>query len=161
MKRLKIYLDTSVINFLFADDAPNLRDITKDFFENCVQSLKYDVFISNVVLQEIEKTKDEGKKKKLLDIIRKYKFSVLQSTSEVEQLADVYIKEGIVPAKKVEDAQHIAIATCNQMDLLLSWNFKHLANIHRQIAVRSVNERQGYFYPLTMTNPMEALNEED
>jgi len=51
MKKLRIYLDTSVINFLFADDAPEKRDITRKFFEK--QIADYDVFVSAVVMDEI------------------------------------------------------------------------------------------------------------
>lgn len=48
MNKLKIYLDTSVINFLFADDAPEFKEITKDFFEKYVT--EYDVYISDIVI---------------------------------------------------------------------------------------------------------------
>lgn len=79
----------------------------------------------------------------------------------VESLAAAYIREKVIPEKKLEDAQHIAIATSNQVDVLLSWNFKHLANIQKQISVKIVNEREGYFYPLVLANPMEVLYEND
>lgn len=78
-----------------------------------------------------------------------------------DALANVYIREEIIPQRKIEDAQHIAISTCNQIDILISWNFKHLANIQKQIAVRIVNEKEGYFYPLLLTNPMEVMYEND
>lgn len=58
MKKLKLYLDTSVLNFLFAEDAPDFKNVTIDFFENYVAKEKYDVFISNVVIREIEKASD-------------------------------------------------------------------------------------------------------
>ena len=71
MKKLKIYLDTSVINFLFADDVPEFRKITEDFFENYVKKGKYLVYVSDVVIAEIEKTKYGDKKKLLLEVIEK------------------------------------------------------------------------------------------
>jgi len=46
------------------------------------------------------------------------------------------------------------------MDILLSWNFKHLANIKKQMGVKLVNERNGYLYPLLLTTPMEVLYED-
>jgi len=161
MKRLRIYLDTSVINFLFVDDAPEFRKITEDFFRNYVKPQKYEVYVSNVALAEIERTPDEERRSQLLGAIREYGLNLLTVGDEAARLADVYLQEGIVPAKKIEDAQHIAIATCHQLDVLLSWNFKHLANIQKQWAVRIVNEREGYFYPLLLTNPMEVLYEND
>ncbi|MCH8069579.1 MAG: type II toxin-antitoxin system VapC family toxin [Candidatus Marinimicrobia bacterium] len=161
MKRLKIYLDTSVINFLFAIDTPDFQKVTIDFFENYVSLERYIVYISDVVIREIEKTTDEPQKKKLLDIIRQYKLRILTLTEEADLLARIYIKEKIIPPRKIEDAQHIAIATCHLMDLLLSWNFKHLANINIQIKVKVINEKEGYFYPLLLTNPMEVIYESD
>jgi len=161
MKKLKIYLDTSVINFLFVDDAPEFRKITEDFFDNYVKTGKYVTYISDVVIAEIEKTKNVEKKKQLLEVIEKYSLRIFAIDKAVEALAAAYIREKVIPEKKLEDAQHIAIATSNQVDVLLSWNFKHLANIQKQISVKIVNEREGYFYPLVLANPMEVLYEND
>ncbi|HLG30651.1 MAG TPA: hypothetical protein VI387_10610, partial [Candidatus Brocadiales bacterium] len=122
MKKLKIYLDTSVINFLFADDVPEFKKITEDFFENYVKKGKYLVYISDVVIAEIEKTKKGNKKKLLLEVIEKYSLRILALDETSNKLSNVYLREKIIPPKKLEDAQHIAIATCNQMDILLSWN---------------------------------------
>lgn len=161
MKKLKIYLDTSVINFLFADDAPDLKSVTEDFFNNYVEKSKFIVYISDIVIKEIEKTKDEIKRDKLLKIVSKYQLKILELNKDADVLAEFYVKEGIIPEKKIEDAQHIAIATINLMDILLSWNFKHLANIKKQISIKIVNEREGYYYPLILTNPMEVLYEDE
>jgi len=161
MKPLKIYLDTSVINFLFANDTPDLKIITKDFFENFVRLGKYQVFVSDVVIREMEMTEDADRRAQLVSVVRDYSLRILRLNEEAERLAYTYITEKIIPPRNIEDARHIAIASCNQMDILLSWNFKHLANIHKQLAVKIINEREGYFYPLILTNPMEALYEND
>ena len=159
MKKLRLYLDTSVLNFLFAEDVPEFKKITEEFFENYVKKGKYITYVSDVVIREIEKTKDEIKKISLLELIKKYSLQILTLNKDSDALANVYIRENIIPARKIEDAQHIAISTCNQIDILVSWNFKHLANIQKQIAVRIVNEKEGYFYPLILTNPMEVIYE--
>ena len=161
MKKLKIYLDTSVINFLFADDVPEFQKITEDFFENYVKKDKYLVYVSDVVIAEIEKTKHGNKKRLLLEVIEKYSLRILVLDATSDALANVYLREKIIPPKKLEDAQHIAIATCNQMDILLSWNFKHLSNIQKQINVKIINEKEGYSYPLILTNPMEVIYENE
>jgi hypothetical protein len=90
-------------------------------------------------------------------VIEKYSLRILTLDEEADRLSAIYIKEKVVPKKKLEDAQHIAIATCNQMDVLLSWNFEHLANIKKQFAVNTVNEKKGYSHPLILTNPMEVM----
>lgn len=161
MRLLKIYLDTSVISFLFADDAPEFKAITKDFFDNYVKKEKYIVYISDVVIAEIEKTRNEDKKKLLLKVIEDYSLRILSLDSKADDLAKVYVREKIIPPQKLEDAQHIGIATCNKVDILLSWNFKHLSNIQKQISVKIINERAGHFYPLILTNPMEVVYEEN
>ena len=56
-----LYLDTSVINFLFADDAPELKTATIDFFDNFINTSIYEAYISEYVLQEINQTSDEKK----------------------------------------------------------------------------------------------------
>jgi hypothetical protein len=66
----------------------------------------------------------------------------------------------VIPPRYTEDARHIAIATCHEMDVLLSWNFKHLANIKKQTEVRAVNERNGYLHPLLLATPMEVFYED-
>ncbi|MEI6125175.1 MAG: PIN domain protein, partial [Pseudomonadota bacterium] len=61
----------------------------------------------------------------------------------------------------IEDAQHIALATIHSMDILLSWNFKHLANVSKQTKVKLINEHEGYVYPLMLTNPMKVMYENE
>ena len=100
-------------------------------------------------------------KKLLLEVIGKYSLIILTLDKASDDLAKVYLREKIIPPKKLEDIHHIAIATCNQMDILLSWNFKHLSNIQKQITVKITNEKEGYFYPLILTNPMEVVYESD
>ncbi len=63
MKKLRIYLDTSIINFLFADDVPDFKYITIDFFEHYAQS--YELYISDIVMLEIEKAKDAEHRRRL------------------------------------------------------------------------------------------------
>ena len=90
MKTQKIYLDTSVPNFLFAADAPELKEATIDFFENFNLPKKYDCFISEYVITEIEATKNDVKKLKLFDILNKYpiKILVISNQTEIVELAE-------------------------------------------------------------------------
>jgi hypothetical protein len=95
VKRLVIYLDTSVLNFLFAEDAPEKRDITLEFFEGVSQG-KYEVYISDAVIA----------------------------------------------------------------DVLLSWNFKHLANINKERLVRALCLMEGYSDRIEMRGPMGVIGDE-
>ena len=81
--------------------------------------------------------------------------------AEVAKLAEVYMNKGIVPMTKVEDALHIAYAVIFEMDVLLSWNFKHLANIKREKAVLLANMENGYNYPIRIVTPLEVDYEDN
>jgi predicted nucleic acid-binding protein len=134
---MKIYLETSVVNFLFAKDAPEKMKITKEFFNIIDQ---FECFISDIVLLEIEQA-PEQKKEQLTNSIKKQKIKALQISEEIEALAKIYINEGIIPQKYYNDALHIAIATKYKMDAILSWNLTHIVKLRTKLQVRKINKR--------------------
>ena len=75
-------------------------------------------------------------------------------------LAETYLKEGVVSEKSRVDAQHIAIATINRVDVLVSWNFKHIVNLERIHGYNSSNLRLGYPI-LEIRTPIEVMRYED
>ncbi len=157
-KKLKVYLDTSVINFLYSEQSLEKREITIEFFEKFLDF--YDVYISEVVITEISKTKEESKKTKLFETINKYNLLVYNKlNNSIADLAQIYLNKGIIPAKKVEDALHIAFCVYYEFDILLSWNFRHLANINKQEKVNTVSIANGYRKQLLLLNPMEVIYE--
>jgi predicted nucleic acid-binding protein len=161
MRKLRIYLDTSVINFLFADDAPEKREITVRFFDGWVATGRYETAISPVVVREIARTEDAGDRARLLDVIAKYslKSVPLVPRTEVAHLADAYVAAKVIPAKKYEDALHVALCTIHELDVLVSWNFHHLANVNKERRITAVNQSLGYYYPLRITTPLEVMDE--
>ena len=165
MKRLKIYLDTSVINFLKVDDSPDYRRDTELFFETIVASEKVETYVSRIVFEEINNTDDLVKRKELLDIFMKYsniKTLVAEENNveEINVLVANYLDNDIIPRKNIADAFHVAYATVFEMDILLSWNFKHLANINKEQKILIVNKLNGYNYPFRMASPLEVINYE-
>lgn len=161
MKKLRIYLDTAVINFLFADDAPEWRAATVDFFERVVCHSET-VFVSQLVLEEIARTRNATKRQKLVAVLQDYALPLLPADPvvETEALVAAYLRSGAIPAGHREDALHVAICTVNQVDVLASWNFRHLANVNRERRLLAVNESLGYVYPLRITTPLEVMNDE-
>lgn len=163
MKKLKIYLDTSVINFLFADDAPEKQEITIEFFDRRLE--RFNVFISDIVLFEIHKTPDLHKKKLLADAVIKYGLAPISiptaDMDEIERIAEKYLSAGAIPERKREDALHIAICTIFEFDILLSWNFRHLANIQKQVQINALNESMGYLKKLNFLTPLEVMYEDE
>jgi len=81
-------------------------------------------------------------------------------TDEADSLAERYVAEEVIAAVSIADAQHIAIATVERADVLVSWNFKHVVNIGRIRAFNAVNLRLGYPI-LDIRTPREALDEKD
>jgi len=159
MKKLRIYLDTSVINFLFADDAPDFRRATEEFFAK--HASKYDLFVSEIVRLEISRTPSLQRRQQLLTVLQQHPITMLASepSEELEELADLYLREGVIPVAKREDALHVAYATVHKMDILLSWNFKHLANLRREGLITAVNQTAGYRYPLRLLSPLAVEDE--
>ncbi|MDR2591670.1 MAG: hypothetical protein LBC59_02550 [Chitinispirillales bacterium] len=165
MKKLKVYLDTSIINFLYVDDSPEYRKATEVFFNNVVAKNKIDTYISNIVIDEINKTDDRSRRSTLLGTFEKYTniknlVAENETLNEIAILGENYIKNGIIPPKKISDSLHITYSTIFQMDILLSWNFQHLANINKEQKVIILNRTLGYNYPFRMANPLEVYFEE-
>jgi predicted nucleic acid-binding protein len=160
MKLQTIYLDTSVINFLFADDAPELKEITIDFFDNFIRPMRYDTFISRFVIAEIEDMLNEEKKNKLLKVVDDYRLELLElhDIDEIQFLADKYVEAGIIPVKKINDAYHIAVSVINQIDYLVSWNYKHLANVKKERLIHLVNLANNYTHEIRIITPLELID---
>ncbi|MDM8560762.1 hypothetical protein [Candidatus Parabeggiatoa sp. HSG14] len=81
---------------------------------------------------------------------------ILLLESSSSQLANAYLDNKILPPKALYDAQHVAIATVNELDFVVSWNLRHIANVHRQKKVNAINMLNGYTKPLQLITPMEV-----
>lgn len=156
MRKLKLYLETSVWNFCFADDAPEKKEITLQFF-NQIKQGEYEIFISDIVLTEIAKASEE-KNAQLSELIAEYQPKKLETNDEIIFLSEKYIQEGALPERAEFDSQHAAIATFHEIDVLISWNLKHLANLKRMKKINSINLKEGYIKQLELMTPMEVSN---
>jgi len=131
---LKLYLDTSVLSALFDERNPERKSLTESFFS---ETKSFEIFISNITIAEIEKTPDKEIKTKMKGKIAD--FSVLTISNEIEELANVIIQKGAIKESYSEDAYHIAIAIINEMDFLLSWNFRHIVRKKTKDIVRMIS----------------------
>lgn len=150
-KKISVYLDTSVISALFDERNPERQDLTGKFFE---QIGTFDVYISEVVLAEIDDLKEEQLKEKLRNTALPFK--VLSIDEECRRLANEYIRHGAIPADYSEDTLHIAISTLNGIDYLLSWNFRHIVKVKTRRIVNMVNLSLGY-PDLKISTPAELI----
>lgn len=158
-----MYLDTSIISFVYADDSPEKQSLTIEFFKKYLSV--YDVYVSNLVLTEIENTQESNLRRKLMAIVEEHDLKIIRvdpaDQDKIFDLARIYIKERIIPQRKFDDAVHVAMCVYYEFDVLLSWNFRHLANIAKQIQVNAANKKQGYLKELFLLNPMEVIYEDD
>lgn len=145
-KKLKIYLDTSVPNAHFDEKNVFRKELTGKFWKRLKD---YEVFISDVVLKEIDDVGDLAKKKELLDLISEFE-TLSTNKEEIRALAEEYVVRGVIPPKHIEDALHIAVASFHFMDVLISWNFEHIVKLKTKREVNVINVLLGY-------NPLEII----
>ncbi len=158
MRKLKLYLDTSVISHLFADDTPERMEDTNKLWADFIGG-KYDLFISQVVTEEIQQC-PEAKRAKLLEKMEQVQLNVLADTDEVDSLANEYISGGVLREKSFDDCMHIAFAVVYDCDLIVSWNFKHLVNyktIHKVKIANAINR----YKEISIVPPSMLLEEVD
>jgi len=136
--KTKIYLDTTIISALFDKRTPERMSQTQQFWERIDE---YDVFISELVVDEVK-----GALQPLQDMMLEKisNFTSLQITDDILYLANMYIKNDIFPEKYLDDALHTAIASVNNIGILLSWNFAHLVKIKTRRMVALINAIHNY-----------------
>jgi len=156
MKKLKIYLDTSVISHLDAPDKPDWMEDTLRLWEE-IKAGKYDVVISDVTIDEMEGC-PEPKLSYLRSMLAEIEYTDIDKNAEAERLSALYFEMGGLPPKSRTDAMHIAIATAYNCNIILSWNFKHVVNYRAMTAVEAVNIKEGYA-PLKILAPTMLLGE--
>ena len=157
-KRLKLYLETSVWNFIFADDAPEKQEITRKFFTE-LRKEQYEIYISELVMVEIADTPQEEKRNRLEDLIREYQPVRVELNKAVEVLSRKYIEAQIVPRKVQEDAIHIAYATAAHLNAIVSWNLKHIVKLKTKLAENRINQSLGY-KEIELVTPEEVIEYE-
>jgi predicted nucleic acid-binding protein len=140
MEKLKIYLDTSVISAYFDFRKPLRQLITQKWFQNEIGN--YDLYISSLVLEEINNNSNNILKSNMLHLLNEIGVSVLEIDKQSIKLAEHYRKE-IIP-KEFNDSLHLAISTINNLDAIVSWNFKHIVNLKTINVIHLINVKNNY-----------------
>jgi predicted nucleic acid-binding protein len=154
MRKTKLYLDTSIISHAIDDRTPETKQLTLKFFDE-IKAGKYEVFVSELLLAEIDRA-DENTMKKLMGIVKDINPEELDINSEIEALAKKYISEDVIPLKYADDATHIAIASVNELDIIVSWNFEHIVKHKTRVKVTGINTLMGY-KPIDICTPKEVI----
>lgn len=146
---LRIYIDTSVIGGVFDVE---FEEASRDFFE-AVERGEIKLVVSDLLRAELTLAP-----KKVRGKLEQYSVHTesVDLTEQAVELADRYIAERVVGATSRADCQHIAIATIHVVDVLVSWNFKHIVNLKRIRGYNSVNLKSGYPI-LEIRTPAEVL----
>lgn len=157
--KLRIYIETSVWSFALADDVPDYRADTEEFLDCCCRGV-FHPFISALVLEEISRAAPPLRTE-LERLVSEVRPTLLPVSDRALELADAFLAEGVVPRGKTEDAGHVATAFDHRLDVLVSWNFRHIANIRRAERFNAVAILQGIHHQLQIVSPSEVLYAED
>ena len=150
----RIYIDTSIVGGYFDEE---FREPTQKLFERLEKGEV--VFVISDLL-EIELIDAPKHVRELLYNFSREKFERVTLTEETLLLADSYISTGVIGKTSLEDCRHIALATVNKVDILASWNFKHIVNLDRIKGYNSVNLRMGYPM-IEIRSPKDLIHYED
>jgi predicted nucleic acid-binding protein len=147
----RIYIDTSVIGGYFDEE---FKEATTALFRRLENGEI--IFVVSDLL-DLELINAPKKVRELLYNYSADKFLRVELTEEAIKLADNYISEKVVGKTSLEDCRHIALATINKVDVLSSWNFKHIVNLDRIKGYNSVNLRLGY-QMIEIRSPKDLIN---
>ena len=153
MRIPKIYLETTIFNYYFDVERDAHSDTVK-LFQEIAQGI-YNAYTSEYVVRELQNAPAE-KQAKMLSLIREYNIAVLDASDEAKHLAEIYVNENIIPQKFLTDGIHIATATTNDLDMIISLNFKHIVKRKTIEMTEYINIRQGY-KKVQIYTPMEVV----
>ncbi len=144
--KLTLYLETSVVGAYLDNDDPFRRDLTLRWWEYDLGA--YQAFVSPLVYHELEQLA-EPYRSAYLNLIRP--LPQLPLRDEATMLAAGYVGSGIFQRRFLADAFHVALASVHNIDFFVTWNFGHIASIHRQARVRRFNLISGFPCPIIVT----------
>jgi predicted nucleic acid-binding protein len=150
-KPQRIYIENSVIGGYFDEE---FKEATQKLFDK-FRNGDYRAVISAHVITELE----NGAPERVKENLKTLDFDEYPVTGEMLDLAQKYMDESIVSKNYYNDALHIAVATVIGVDVLVSWNFKHIVNLGRIRLFNSINLREGYRI-LEIRTPQEVVGYE-
>lgn len=142
MKRLKIYLDTSVISHLDAPDVPEKEADTRRLW-NDIKAGRYKAVLSNVVFDELNRS-GEPKRSFMLREIAEVDYGYVYLDARGVEIASRFVDLGVLRQKSFDDCQHIAAAIIGECEAIVSWNFKHIVNRKTMLGVKAITALEGY-----------------
>jgi len=151
--KTRIYIDTSVIG---GCEDEEFREHSARLME-CFARGEFVLVLSDLTVQELSAAPQDVRR--CISQVPEDHIMVLRLDAEARELAEAYISEGVISPSMRADARHIAMATIARVDVLVSWNFKHIVNLNRIRGFNSVNLRRGY-PGLEIRSPREVLRDD-
>ena len=148
---MRIYLESTIPSYVVARPARDLlqaarQQLTRDWWD--LRREKHELFTSQVVLDEIAGG-EAAMARQRLGVMAQIK--LLDLTDEAKSLTKEILGSGLLPWDADRDAAHIALATVHEMEILLSWNCRHIANAAIQTRLRRLTEKSGFALPVLCT----------
>ena len=143
-----IYIETTIPSY-YCDERPELAaDIarTREWWDQ--EREAYECFISEAVLEELSAGQYPNKID-CLELIADV--PLLNVNREVQDVAEVYRRRGLMPQVPAADALHVALASCYRTDFLLTWNCRHIANVNKARRLEELNKAMGLSTPRLIT----------
>lgn len=146
-----IYLETTVVSYYTSKPSRDIialahQEITRQWWPMAIR--RFNVFISEVVIEEARLGNQEAAKRRLEELKN---FPHLELNDKVEKMAQVYMKKLEIPEKSFRDAAHLAVASVHNIDYFLTWNCAHLANGEIIKKLIQINESSGIHTPIICT----------
>ena len=157
MRIPKVYLETTLFNYYFDADRDGHIDTVRMF--EAIAAGKYEGYTSGYAIAELGNA-PEPKRNGMMALLDKHGIIVLSITEESDQLADIYIRNGVFSERYRLDSSHVAIASIHGLDFLLSFNFGHINKIKTKRMTARINKEEGY-QEVTICTPMEVLDYEE
>jgi predicted nucleic acid-binding protein len=155
-----VYIETTIVGHIAGRLHPDpyvavRQQVTRDWWRD--DASKYTLYISQLVIEECSDG-DPAAAAERLNVVRDV--DLLESSNEVDDLADALIVGKAIPASEPRDAFHIAIATVNGVNYLLTWNFRHIANATLRGCIEQICRDAGFEPPIICT-PDELMGADD
>ncbi len=152
-----VYLETSVVSYYTSKPSRDIialahQEITREWWHKAIN--RFEIFISEVVIEEASMGDKEAARRRLEELRA---FPHLELNEKVEEIAQMYMENLKIPDKAFRDATHLAVASVHNIDYLVTWNCKHLANGEIIKKLMNISKDTGTHIPIICT-PEELIN---
>jgi predicted nucleic acid-binding protein len=157
MRVPRVYIETSIFNFYFADNDPEKQRDTLKLFDE-IREGKFEALTSDYVLRELARA-SEPKRSQMINLIEEYAITILPLNEDARVLADAYVAEGVIPRKYLMDGIHIAMTAVFGLNFIVSFNFEHIVK-RKTIDMTGIINYKYNYQTVGIFSPTEVIENE-